>query len=107
MHPQLWSFIHFLKGEESLVMMRLAQIRNGNYRRAALPFSSSNERSKTKTKQLNNLSRLFELSKIDLKEYLTNLSFPVGESKVKANKKRGDDSQNAITIVNTTATVNP
>ena len=60
-HPQLWPFIHFLKVEESLVMMRVTQIRNGIYRYKALPFSANNERLRKKTKQLKNLSRLFEL----------------------------------------------
>ncbi|CAF2694340.1 unnamed protein product [Rotaria sp. Silwood2] len=53
-HPQLWSFIHFLKGKEALVMMRTAQIQSGNYRLKAMPFSFGNERARKKTKQLKN-----------------------------------------------------
>ncbi len=94
-HPQLWSFIHFLKGEESLVMMRASQIRNGNYRYKAMPFSDGNERSRKKTKQLKNLSRLFQLGAIDLKQYITNLSSFVGESATK--KKKNDGIYNTAT----------
>jgi hypothetical protein len=98
-HPQLWVFIHFLKGEESLVMMRAAQIRSGNYRYKAMPFSTGNERLRKKTKQLKNLSRLFELGMIGLKQYITSLSFFVGESAIKPKKKSADVS-NAETDTN-------
>ena len=40
-HPRLWSFIHFLQQEESLVLMRTVQIRSGNYRDKALPRRTS------------------------------------------------------------------
>jgi hypothetical protein len=50
MHPQLWSFIHFLKGEESLVMMRTTQIQSGNYRTKAMPFSLGNQHAEKKNK---------------------------------------------------------
>ncbi|CAF1354279.1 unnamed protein product [Rotaria magnacalcarata] len=89
-HPRLWSFIHFLKGEESLVMMRVVQIRNGIYRNKALPFSACNERLAKKTKQIKNLSRLFEYGSITLTQYITNLSAFVGEAATKKKKKNND-----------------
>ncbi|CAF3027632.1 unnamed protein product [Rotaria sp. Silwood2] len=89
-HPQLWSFIHFLKGEESLVMMRAVQIRNGIYRNKALPFSACNEHLAKKTRQIKNLSRLFEYGSITLTQYITNLSAFVGEAATKKKKKNND-----------------
>ncbi|CAF0928726.1 unnamed protein product [Rotaria sordida] len=97
-HPQLWSFIHFLEGEESLVMTRASQIRSGNYRHKAMPFSNGNEVLRKKTKQLKNLSRLFQLGAIDLKQYITNLSSFVGEPATKQKKKNNH--------INNTTTVN-
>ncbi|CAF2592455.1 unnamed protein product [Rotaria sp. Silwood2] len=93
-HPQLWPFIHFLKAEESLVMMRATQIRNGIYRYKTMPFSANNERLRKKTKQLKNLSRLFQLGSISLNRYITNLSTFVGEA-AKKKKKNNNDIHNA------------
>jgi hypothetical protein len=41
-----------------------------------------------KTKQLKNLSRLYDIGTIGLKQYITSLSFFVGESAVITNKKK-------------------
>ncbi|CAF3943238.1 unnamed protein product, partial [Rotaria magnacalcarata] len=53
------------------------------------PFSLGNQRSRKKSKQIQNLSRLYEIGTIGLKQYLTGLSFLVGDSSsVKNTKKR-------------------
>ena len=96
-HPPLWSFIHFLQHEESLVLMRTIQIRNGNYRDKALPFSMANERAGKKTKQMKNLALLYGVGSIDLKQYLKSLSSFVGDfSGKKAKKNFGRDDTAAI-----------
>ncbi|CAF3247283.1 unnamed protein product, partial [Rotaria socialis] len=64
MHPQLWNFIHVLKGEESLVMMRTKQIRSGNYREKMILFSTNTQRA---GKKIKNLARLYEIGTIGLK----------------------------------------
>ncbi|CAM2726672.1 unnamed protein product [Rotaria socialis] len=61
MHPQLWNFIHVLKGEESLVMMRTKQIRSGNYREKMILFSTNTQRA---GKKIKNLARLYEIGTI-------------------------------------------
>jgi hypothetical protein len=48
-HPQLWNFIHFLKSEESLVMMRTRQMQSGTYRDKTMLFSVNNQRAEKKT----------------------------------------------------------
>ncbi|CAF3885646.1 unnamed protein product, partial [Didymodactylos carnosus] len=55
--------------------MRTTQIRSGNYQNKTIPFALGNQRARKKTKQLKNLSRLLELGTINLKQYLTSLSF--------------------------------
>ena len=91
-HPRLWSFIHFLQQEESLVLMRTMQIRSGNYRDKALPFSMVNEQAAKKTKQLKNLALLYAVGSIDLKQYLKSLSSFVGNvSGIKSKKKLNGD----------------
>lgn len=97
-HPRLWCFIHFLKGEEALVMMRTAQIQSGNYCLKAMPFSFGNERARKKTKQLKKLWHLFEIAgKITLNKYIKNLSCFVGESTI-AKKKKQQEIQNSVII---------
>jgi hypothetical protein len=49
-------------------------------------------------KQMKNLSRLFDIGSIDLKQYITHLSRFVGESAAK-NKKKKDDNLNATTAI--------
>ncbi|CAF0848187.1 unnamed protein product [Didymodactylos carnosus] len=98
-HPRLWSFIHFLKGEESLVMMRTTQIRSGNYQNKTIPFALGNQRARKKKKQLKNLSRLLELGTINLKQYLTSLSFFVGDS-VSIKSKKNKDTHRVTTEYN-------
>jgi hypothetical protein len=97
-HPSLWSFIHFLKGEQSLVMMRMEQIQAGDFRMQALPFSFGNERGSKKTKQIKNLWRLFKIGKITLNKYITNLSCFVGDS-TNTTKKKNQEGKNP-TIIN-------
>ncbi|CAF1064945.1 unnamed protein product [Rotaria sordida] len=79
-------------------MTRASQIRSGNYRHKAMPFSNGNEVLRKKTKQLKNLSRLFQLGAIGLKQYITNLSSFVGEPATKQKKKNNH--------INNTTTVN-
>jgi len=69
-------------------MMRTAQIQSGNYRLKAMPFSFGNERGRKKTKQLKNLWRLFQIGRITLNKYTTNLSCFVGESTITKKKKK-------------------
>lgn len=52
-----------------------------------MPFSRGNELLEQKTKQLKNLSRLFEFSTITLKKYIKSLSSFVGKSATKKKKK--------------------
>ncbi|CAF0867706.1 unnamed protein product [Didymodactylos carnosus] len=75
-------------GEESLVMMRTTQMRSGNYHVKTMPFSLNNKRARKKTKQLKNLSRLYEIGAIYLKQYITNLSFVVGKSTTVITRKK-------------------
>ena len=77
-HLPLWSFIHFLQHEESLVLMRSIQSRNGNCRGKALPFSMANEQAGKKTQQVKNLAVLYVIGSVDLKPYLTSLASFVG-----------------------------
>ena len=79
--------------------MRTTQIQNGNCRQKALPFSSENERGRKKTKQMKNISRLFQIGKINLNQYITNLSKFVGESAVtKKKKSNGDNDDSSIAL---------
>ena len=77
-------------------MMRTTQIRNGNYRRKALPFSTENERARKKTKQMKNLSPLFQIGKINLNQYITNLSNFVGESAATKQKAKNANENSSI-----------
>ena len=67
-HPSLWSFIYFLRQQESLLMMKIVQIRSGNSRDKAMSFSTEHERASTKTNQLKNLARLYTINAIGLKQ---------------------------------------
>jgi hypothetical protein len=81
--------------------MRTTQIKNGNYRDKALPFTAGNERSRKKTKQTKNLSRLFQIGSINLKQYITHLSHFVGESTTTTTrKKKNEDDPNPTTPIN-------
>ena len=77
-------------------MMRTTQIRNGNYRRKALPFSFENERARKKTKQMKDLSRLFQIGKANLNQYITNLSNFVGESTAIKQKAKDANENSSI-----------
>jgi hypothetical protein len=77
--------------------MRTAQIQSGNYRQKAMPFSFGNERGRKKTKQLKNLSRLFQIGTITLYKYITNLSCFVGESTITKKKKKKENRNRTIT----------
>ena len=78
-------------------MMRTAQIQSGNYRLKALPFSFGNERARKKTKQLKNLWRVFQLGRITLNKYITNLSCFVGESTITKKKKKQENQHRSTT----------
>jgi len=97
-HPLLWSFIQFLKGEQSLVLMRLTHIRNGNYSSKALPFSSANDYSRRKTKQIQNLARLYEIGRINLSQYLSNLSIFVGNSTFTEGASTNDVDNSSVNV---------
>ena len=93
LHPSVWSFIHFLRNEESLVMMRTEQIKSGNSRDKSLGSSIGHERARIKTKQLKNLARLYTINTIGLKQYVNSLSCFVGDF----TKKKKKDMANAKT----------
>jgi hypothetical protein len=94
MHPSLWSFIRYLQNEESLVSMRLVKIKSGNSRDKSMSFSMEHERARTKTNQLHNLTRLYTVGTIDLKQYLNSLSTLTGDFK---KKKKEKNSANTTT----------
>lgn len=61
-------------------MMRTTQIKNGNYHHKTSPFSINKQRTRKKTKQIQNLARLYEIGTIGLGQYLISLSLFIGTS---------------------------
>ncbi|CAF1264210.1 unnamed protein product [Rotaria sp. Silwood1] len=60
--------------------MRAIQVRLGDHRHKTKRFLLDSQCVRQKTKQIQNLSRLYETDTISLKQYLTSLSYLVGDS---------------------------